>query len=229
MAFLNGFPDEESIKLPLYSVEPEQLSDLVAVPFSGKKLWNIELLSNHDSNSSKADKDIHAVSFPLSDFPCLFQRYNPTGKNFADNYSTKLYEWRKKYSRSALLDIVPYLKPDDEEINPRLVTLNFNIGEELKIKLPNNGKRINFSYYYPELNPEGFYIYSSFDNFRFVEPLEVENWRTVVLENNAKPYAINEAYNYPRIDNDCIGTEYVRAWLLKFETHFCKKHHYKTH
>ena len=222
MAFNNGFPNEDSIKLPLYSIEPEQLSDLVAVPFCNNPPWKVKLITNDRIPTNRLEESIQNISFPISNYPCLFQRYNPDGLSFANEYSKKLYQWRKKYSRSILLDLVPTLKAKLNDVESVQQNVSFNIGNTLKVKLPNTQDKIIISYYYPELNPEELYISTLSGENRLVEPEEISNWRHIEVSPNKKPFSLTEFYEYRRIDNDCIGCETSRSFLLRFETYFCK-------
>lgn len=222
MSFNNGYPDEQSIKLPLYTVEPEQISDLVAVQFSKNPPWKVQLTTGGVSPSHQSDRDIQDISFPLSYSPCLFQRYNPTGLPFADGYSTKLYQWRNKYSQSLLLDHVSYLKPRKNEIQADLITVDFNVGKKVKIVLPDTLEKITFSYYYPELNREDAYLPGNGFQGITIPPEQIKDWRTINLPGDIKPRTRKGIYEFQRIKNDCITCPVVRAWLIRFETHFCK-------
>ncbi len=219
MAFVNGYPTEEDIKLPLYTVEPSQLSDLVAVPTSDK-YYNIKLINHGVNPSSGADQDIQAVNYPLSIYPCLFQRYNPYGLPFADGYSLKLYKWLRKYSQLFLVNKTR-LFGISKAINQEPILIDHPIGRTLKIKLPNTRKKLDLSYYYPELNPFGMTIASSFFDFRTVDPEEMDQWRTVLTPYGKQPVARSSAYEFRKVDNDCIRVPVTRSWLLRFNTYFC--------
>lgn len=221
MTFVNGFPENGSIKLPLYLVEPEQLSDLVAVPRSNVEYWNIRLITYENNSDEESDRDIQEVSFPIENIPCLFQRYNPDGLSFADGYSTKLYEWKRKYSHltlartNKLLNVITFL-------NSEPLVHSFNIGNTLKIKLPNNNKKIELTYYFAELTPYPLLVASSFQDFTNLEPEDIAQWRTAVTPNGKKPNSRKSAYLFRRIDNDCIKVPRTRSWLLRSEIHFCR-------
>lgn len=221
MTFENGFPKGDSIKLPLYLIEPEQLSDLVAVPRSNVQYWNIRLITYDNNPRHKSDYDIQSISFPLDNVPCLFQRYNPYGLPFADGYSTKLYEWKLKYSHLVLARTTDLLKINSYQ-NRQPLLLSFNIGTKLKVKLPNNNKRIDLSYYYPELTDKRLLLASSFSDFGYLEPEDIADWRTALTPAGRKPNSRKLAYIFSRIDNECITVPATRSWLLRFETFYCK-------
>lgn len=222
MAFINGFPTENDIKLPLYTVEPEQLSDLVAVPSPSRKCWNVKLITNGFNTTVKSDLDIQEVSFPFCDCPCLFQRFNPYGFFFASEYSKKLYDWKRKYSQLSLLDKTKLIKIDDYLNIDEPIILDYQIGTELKIELPNNRQKLEMTYYYPELNLDSIDIGTSFSDFVTLQPEDMGEWRAIMPPSQEKPLSRSGAYIFSRHKNEFITTPVTRSWLLKGETYFCK-------
>ena len=93
MAFVDGFPTEEDIKLALYTVEPEQLSDLLVPEISYALSQITRNLTDFPLNFPFFYGRVNVPNGSGS----LFQRFNPYGLPFADQYSTKLYQLYKKY------------------------------------------------------------------------------------------------------------------------------------
>ncbi|MDJ0577096.1 MAG: hypothetical protein QNJ65_18285 [Xenococcaceae cyanobacterium MO_234.B1] len=226
MSFVNGFPIEDSIKPELYLVEPEQLSDLVYVPLPKTiSLFLGALFFDNDdyNNLNKEVKYFLNVPFnyqivtdyvdrnlAVNSIPCLFQKFNPYNKPFANLYSEKLFNFFNQFSNHYIYEInsrgvIDLLKFDNLPSDYLLKDLpsNFLNGytfEELTINLPNNGLKIEVSYYYAEFNPNGWtpqYVYSPLGSL-----------------------LINEADKviFSRIDNDCIEVPKTRAWLLNFDS-----------
>ena len=94
MAFVNGFPTEEDIKIELYNLEPEQLSDLVYVPIHAKLTIFLSRFFYIDNQSNPNDIVIRFINFPFNfsvltsnearptkNVPMLFQRFNPYFKS----------------------------------------------------------------------------------------------------------------------------------------------------
>lgn len=220
MAFVGGYPDTDSIKLPLYAVEPEQISDIVVVP-SDTSYYKVFPAYKFGIPQTASDRAISAVNFPSTTEFGLFQRYNPVGLPFADQYSTKLYNWAKKYSQLATIPFCSLLRVNYDHTRLTNKYVQFDIGSELKIKLPDNQQKISFSYYYPELNPEGLDFVDGQGGRKTVLPKDYQNWRTIALDNGRPITNRQDIYQFQRIRNNCISCPVGRAWVLRFETHYC--------
>ncbi|MDJ0573730.1 MAG: hypothetical protein QNJ65_01005 [Xenococcaceae cyanobacterium MO_234.B1] len=208
MPFENGFPIEESIKIELYNFEPEQLSDLVYVPIQAKLTIFLSRFFYIDKQSNPINIVIRFINFPFNfsvltsnearptrNIPMLFQRFNPYNKPFADGYSQKLFDFFNQFSNYTLYRSLGHFArrvndnnlPDVLELNQ--LYLDNYVFNELTINTPNNGLKIEFSYYYAEINPDevpNSYIY------------------------------LNQQVIYSRISNQCMQTEPSRAWLIEF-------------
>ena len=137
MPFENGYPTEDDRKTALYALEPEQISDLVFVPHRLFRYVWYNLATNGNLSSNSEVISIQKVNFPLSAYPCLFQRYNPYGKKFADEYSLKLYNFLLKYSHTDLADRTAFIDLPRRD-NPNKIYQNYSIGNKLEIVLPEN-------------------------------------------------------------------------------------------
>lgn len=222
MAFINGFPTQNDIKLPLYTVEPEQLSDLVAVPIVKQKCWNIQLITNGLIPEHKSDSHIQEVSFPFSTRPALFQRYNPDGLKFADEYSLKMYQWYRKYSHLVLLDKLELTKLESYLNRDFPIYLDYEIGQKITVKLPEHRKKIEVTYYYPELNLNSLDIGTSFSDYVTLQPEDMSQWKTILPPSGNKPLSRDGGYIFRRHNNEFIRSPATRSWLLRSETYFCK-------
>ncbi len=216
MPFVNGFATEEDIKLPLYTVEPSQLSDLVCVPYGRKLdffLQNLvaeefgtieegETLEDRflEENGYSDNLPFHwKIGKQYEQISYLFQRYNPTGQPFAETYSTKLYEFYRKYIPFYFHELSSLIcKSNGENFvvsDKNYAKLNLEFGEKT-IQLPNNQKSIELSYYYAEYDELWYEEYTD-------EDLVARFART----------------NYAHIRNDCIVSPYTRSFLLRFESY----------
>ncbi len=222
MAFVNGFPTEEDLKINLYLNEPEQISDLVYVPLAvtiGRYLSRISQIQEEPNYYNEEGNRF--INFPFNHFhpstgssitakgvPLLFQRFNPYNKPFADEYSKKifdfLYQFIKYFTHYSAWGIndkfARFVGNTDYPLQTEIPSLYLPdyVFNELIINLPNNGLRIEFSYYYPDYIPE--------DDWFYREP------SNNILESIKKRRQVI----YPQIDNECIETPYARAWLINF-------------
>ncbi len=216
MPFINGLATGEDLKLPLYTLEPSQLSDLVCVPYGRKLDFFLQNLVAEEfgtvaegatlkdrfleENGYSDNLPFHwKIGKQYDQISYLFQRYNPTGKPFADTYSTKLYEFYRQYIPFYLHELSSLIcKEDGSSFNPHdknYAKLNYEFGER-EIQLPNNQKSIELSYYYAEYD---------------------ELWYEQYSEENIVERFLRT--NYAHIRNDCIVTPYTRSWLLRFESY----------
>ncbi len=221
MPFINGFPTEEDKKIALFACEHEQISDLVFVPTAIKNYANYQLITNDNIPINKEQEDIQKINFPFSNYACLFQRYTPYQGTYANEYSTKLYNFLIDYSPTFLATNTDFLSiplPPSGDIKKK----SYSIGNKLQITLPNNNLKINLSYYYPEINSYPFDLVFKNGTYVKLDLSQGGEWRTINKRSNTYAIDRDQAFEFPRIQNDCYESPVCRKWLLRFEQHYCQ-------
>lgn len=212
MGFINGYATEDDIKIELFLFEPEQISDLVLVPLSYK-------VSRYLAGLTYTNSDVYAYSTypywrnypfaynvtntgriqPNPIQPLLFQRFNPYNKPFAEQYSTKLFNFLFQFSNDYVNSRSPYARRINHNYETNTIPDEYTLLDlkdrefiEKNINTPNNNLVVEYSYYYPELTD--------------VEQVLYASWRF---------------HNYSNISNECIKNQESKRWLLLFDSKFC--------
>jgi hypothetical protein len=139
-----GLPEGESVKLPLYLIDPYQLSDLV---------YATNILANFNSYLIRHIENSFANNLPETSGLLLFQRFNPYGYAFADGYSLKLYQMYKEIAFTNFLSDELLSGREWNEIVPSLNQMfatpkpSHDFPNSLTLTLPNNRKFFTLTFY----------------------------------------------------------------------------------